>query len=94
MFCRNPALCNTKAFQDLCDDTRAVLHTPLEDFDLSEDAAILFDNRTDDEKRKSRNAYMRELYQEFMKSNSTVEIFYKGGPAQFCKDVESGVYDN
>ena len=81
-------------FDDLCESSREFLNTSFDGLDLFEDFGILFDGRSEEEKRKATNAYMRELYRKFMEPNSTVEILYKGGPEQFCKDVETGIYDD
>ena len=81
-------------FDDLCESSREFLNISFDKLDLSEDFGILFDGRSEEEKRKATNAYMRELYRKFMEPNSTVEILYKGGPEQFCKDVETGIYDD
>lgn len=81
-------------FDDLCESSREFLNISFDKLDLSEDFGILFDGRSEGEKRKATNAYMRGLYRKFMEPNSTVEILYKGGLEQFCKDVETGMYDD
>lgn len=83
-----------KLFDELCESSREILNTSFDGLDLSEDLDVLLDGRSVEEKRKVTNVYMRELYRKFMELNSTVEILYKGGPEQFCKDVESGMYDD
>lgn len=81
------SICSGKAFDEFCSSSRDFLNIPFEELDLSEDADILFDNRTEEEKRKAHNACMKELYYKLMDSDSCIEIVYPGGPLQLIKDV-------
>ena len=60
-----------------------------------EDLVKFIDNRSDEEIRLASNKWHRDLY-ERMKSPEGNHIYlnYPGGPWQFFKDVESGMYDD
>lgn len=49
------------------------------------------EDMTEEEIRKARNAGMREAYAA-LKAGASIN--YPGGPAQLCKEVESGMYDD